>query len=188
MKKLFTFAVMATFSLHLQAAAPLFTPQQLEHVATIRDQAMQSPLAFDLLTSLTTEIGPRYPGTENDKLAVKWAQEKLTSLGFDKVWLEPAHFPDWRRYSESGSILTPSRQPIHLTALGNSISTPKEGITADVIKFETLEELTAAPAEIAKGKIVFMRGDSGYIGDYFCIACQLKFLFKNTCIGILELI
>lgn len=156
MKKLLSFAAMATFSLHLNAAAPLFTPQQLEHVATIRDNAMQSPLAFDILTSLTTEVGPRLPGTANDKLAVKWAQDKFASLGFDKVWLEPANFPEWRRYSESGSILTPSLQPLHLTALGNSISTPKDGITAQVIKFETLEELIAAPDDIAKDKIVYI--------------------------------
>ena len=155
MKKLLISIALTGLSLHASAEA-LFNPTQLKQVAEIRQQAMQSPLAYEILTSLTTEIGPRYPGTENDKLAVKWAQDKFNHLGFDKVWLEPANFPDWRRYSESGKIISPSEQPLHLTALGNSVSTPKDGITADVIIFETLEELKAAPADAAKDKIVFI--------------------------------
>ncbi|MFC3034486.1 M20/M25/M40 family metallo-hydrolase [Pseudoalteromonas fenneropenaei] len=133
-----------------------FTPAQLQTVAQLRDKALNSDLSWQLLTALTTEVGPRLPGTENDKKAVAWAQTQFQQLGFDKVWSEPATFPNWRRYHESASILTPSEQPLHLTALGNSISTPAGGISAEIVMFETLDELMAAADGSLTGKIAFI--------------------------------
>ncbi|NQY50539.1 MAG: M20/M25/M40 family metallo-hydrolase, partial [Colwellia sp.] len=78
------------------------------------------------------------------------------TMGFDKVWIEPATFPKWIRYSESAAIVSPAPQRLHITALGNSISTPKDGIQAQVIEFKTLAELENAPKNVAKGKIVFI--------------------------------
>jgi hypothetical protein len=155
MKKLIT-ALLLTSSMAANANSAEFTQKQLQQVDEVRTSALNSDLSYKLLESLTTEVGPRLPGTKNDKKAVAWAQAKFNELGFDKVWLEEATFPEWRRYSESGKILTPSEQPLHLTALGNSISTPKDGITAPVVLFETLDELKAAPANSLKGKIAYI--------------------------------
>ncbi|MCJ8294407.1 MAG: M28 family peptidase [Colwellia sp.] len=133
-----------------------FSTQQLAQVEQIKQQALQSDLAWNLVESLTTEVGPRMPGTPGDKAAVAWAVAKFKAMGFDKVWTEPATFPKWIRYSESAAIVSPSPQPLHITALGNSISTPKAGIQAQVIEFQTLAELENAPEDAAKGKIVFI--------------------------------
>ncbi|MBB1350743.1 MULTISPECIES: M20/M25/M40 family metallo-hydrolase [unclassified Pseudoalteromonas] len=155
MKKLIT-TLLLTSSMAANANNAEFTQKQLQQVNEVRTSALNSDLSYKLLESLTTEVGPRLPGTENDKKAVAWAKAKFNELGFDKVWLEEATFPEWRRYSESGKILTPSEQPLHLTALGNSISTPKDGFTAPVVLFETLDELIAAPANSLKGKIAYI--------------------------------
>ncbi|WP_405602883.1 MULTISPECIES: M20/M25/M40 family metallo-hydrolase [unclassified Pseudoalteromonas] len=155
MKKLIT-ALLLTSSLTANASNTEFTQKQLQQIDEVRTSALNSDLSYKLLESLTTEVGPRLPGTENDKKAVAWAQEKFNELGFDKVWLEEATFPEWRRFSESGKILSPSEQTLHLTALGHSVSTPKDGITAEVILFETLDELIAAPANSLKGKIAYI--------------------------------
>ena len=155
MNKIITTILLAS-SFLASAAEPEFSTEQLKQVTQVRTTALNSSLSYELLESLTTEVGPRLPGTDNDKKAVAWAKAKFNQLGFDKVWLEEATFPEWRRYSESGKILTPSEQPLHLTALGNSISTPKEGITATVVLFETLDELIAAPANSLKGKIAYI--------------------------------
>lgn len=155
MNKLIT-ALLLTSSMAANANSAEFTQKQLQQVDEVRTSALNSDLSYKLLESLTTEVGPRLPGTENDKKAVAWAKAKFNELGFDKVWLEEATFPEWRRYSESGKILTPSEQPLHLTALGNSISTPKDGITAPVVLFETLDELIAAPDNSLKGKIAYI--------------------------------
>ena len=43
------------------------------------------------------EIGPRLSGSENSMKAINWAYEKMKSLGFDKVWLQPVMVPHWER-------------------------------------------------------------------------------------------
>ncbi|WP_343818642.1 M20/M25/M40 family metallo-hydrolase [Colwellia asteriadis] len=139
-----------------QAKSDNFSTQQLTDVEQIKQQALTSDLAWDLVESLTTEVGPRMPGTPGDKAGVAWAVAKFNAMGFDKVWTEPATFPKWIRYSESAAVISPSPQKLHITALGNSISTPKEGIQAEVIEFQTLDELESAPESAAKGKIVFI--------------------------------
>ena len=126
------------------------------NVKDIKKGALESDLAWELVESLTTEVGPRMPGTPGDKAGVAWAVAKFNAMGFDKVWTEPASFPKWIRYSESAAVISPSPQKLHITALGNSISTPKSGIQAQVIEFETLAELENAPKDAAKGKIVFI--------------------------------
>ncbi|CAM4282741.1 M20/M25/M40 family metallo-hydrolase [Pseudoalteromonas byunsanensis] len=153
-KRLITLCSTFIFCVGVQAQE--FTPKQLEQVKQVRENALNSDLSWQLLESITTEVGPRLPGTENDKKAVAWAVEQFEALGFDKVWTEPATFPHWRRYHESARIITPSEQPIHLTALGNSVSTPEQGITGEVVLFETLDELIAAPQDSLKNKIAFI--------------------------------
>ncbi|KGJ93762.1 M20/M25/M40 family metallo-hydrolase [Colwellia psychrerythraea] len=151
--------IFASISLNVSqvfAQSDNFSAKQLTQVQEIKQQALNSDLAWDLVESLTTEVGPRMPGTLGDEAAVAWAIAKFKTLGFDKVWTEPATFPKWIRYSESAEIVSPAPQKLHITALGNSISTPKNGIEAQVIEFKDLAELESAPENAAKGKIVFI--------------------------------
>ncbi len=43
---------------------------------------------MEIITDLTTEIGPRLDGSEAEKRAATWAQQRMEHLGFDKVWIE----------------------------------------------------------------------------------------------------
>lgn len=124
-------------------------------VAGLQSEALATDLAWDLLASLTSEVGPRMAGSEADARAVTWAVEKMHSLGFDRVWTEPVSFPRWRRNHESAQVLSPSRQGLVVTALGGSPSTngPVEG---EVVRFETVQDLEAASEEDVRGKIVFL--------------------------------
>jgi len=153
---MFLFTTLSLSVTHVEANSDNFSKEQLNEVEQIKQQALKSDLAWSLVESLTTEVGPRMPGTPGDKAGVEWAVKKLNSLGFDKVWTEPATFPKWIRYSESASVISPSPQKLHITALGNSISTPKDGIQAEVIGFETFDELKNAPESEINGKIVFI--------------------------------
>ncbi|MDZ4046891.1 MAG: peptidase M28 family protein, partial [Pseudoxanthomonas sp.] len=54
----------------------------------LRDRALQGSLAWAVVESLTTEVGPRLAGTEADARAVRWAEAKFKAMGFDKVYLE----------------------------------------------------------------------------------------------------
>ena len=139
-----------------------------ETVAGLQAQAMEDELAWSLLASLTTDVGPRMAGTPGDALAVAWAQERMRELGFDRVWVEPVEFPLWQRRSEAAAIVSPRRQAMAVTALGGSPPTPGP-VRAEVAHFPDLAALEAAdPGQVA-GKIAFvsarmerMRSGRGY--------------------------
>ncbi len=122
----------------------------------IRQHGLSSPLAYELVESLTTEIGPRLGGSENDARARQWAIEKLKNLGFDRVHTEPVTFPRWRRGTESATVMAPYRHTLAVTALGGSGSTPAGGVTAEIVAFDSLQALEQASEKDIQGKIVFI--------------------------------
>jgi acetylornithine deacetylase/succinyl-diaminopimelate desuccinylase-like protein len=123
---------------------------------TLREKALSSPLAYSIVESLTVEVGPRIAGSEGDKRAVKWAQEKLTSLGFDKVYTQPVRVRNWSRGRAEAKVVKPFSQKLIITALGGSIATPEGGLQAPVVMFASLQELQTASKSQVKGKIVFV--------------------------------
>lgn len=113
-------------------------------------------LAYTLTESLTVEVGARLAGSEADARAVAWAEKKFKQLGYDKVWSEPFKMQYWERGNASLRVEAPFHQSLVLTALGGSVGTPFDGISTQVIEFESLEQLQqAAPASV-KDKIVFI--------------------------------
>jgi hypothetical protein len=124
--------------------------------AQLRDAALHDDTAFQFVEGLTTEVGERLAGGDNDLKAREWVIAKFKALGFDKVWTEPVTYPKWVRRSERGEILGPFAQPVALTALGNSSATPAGGLTAEVVGFDTFDALKAADPATVRGKIVFV--------------------------------
>ena len=138
----------------------------LAHAAQLREQALQDGTAWQVVESLTTEIGPRLAGSEADARAVRWAEAKFKALGYDKVWLQPVSFPKWVRRSERADVVGANAQPLTLTALGGS---PGGTVEAEVVRFADLAALEAVPAGSLAGKIAFVdyrmeraRDGSGY--------------------------
>lgn len=146
---------MISACLILSACDPSNNSEPTSVAQQLANKALESNRAWEILESLTTEVGPRLAGTEADKRAVEWAQTMLMESGFDKVWLEPVAFPVWRRYTEYARVISPYPQELKITALGYSGSTDGEMI-GDIVKFETLDELNAASREQVLGKIVFI--------------------------------
>jgi hypothetical protein len=108
------FLATSLFAASALQAAPRATtiPQKaIDNATQLREQALASNLGFEVTESLTTEVGPRLAGSEADARAVKWAQAKFKSLGYDRVWLEEVQFPKWERRSEHGAVLGASSQP-----------------------------------------------------------------------------
>lgn len=128
----------------------------LERAIALRDIAVKDTLAYEIVSELTTEIGPRLAGSANDARAVAWAQAKFKALGYDKVWTEPVTYPKWVRRSEAAELITPSPQKLAVTALGSSPGTPKDGLVAEIVGFDSLDALKAAAPEQVRGKIVYV--------------------------------
>ena len=132
----------------------------------MRERALADDTAWDVVESLTTEVGPRLAGSAADARAVQWAEAKFKQLGYDKVWLEPVSFPKWERRSEHAAVVGAHAQPLAITALGGSAGGTVE---AEVVRFADLAALQAAPAGSLAGKIAFVdyrmerkRDGSGY--------------------------
>ena len=122
----------------------------------LRDKALTDDTGYKIVTSLTTEVGPRIAGGVNDARGRAWAIAKFKELGYDKVYTEAVTYPLWQRRSEHGAIVAPFAQPLALTALGFSAGTPQDGLTAEVVKFDSLDALKAADPSSVEGKIVYI--------------------------------
>jgi len=133
------------------------THTELERTATeLRDRGLEDGLAYELLRSLTTEVGHRLAGSPGDRAAVAWAKREMERLGFDSVRTESVTVPHWVRGHTAGEILAPYPQEMVLIALGGSVGTPEGGLTAEVIRVPDLEALDQLPDQRVRGKIVFI--------------------------------
>lgn len=130
--------------------------QALEQASALRDAAAKDALAYEIVSELTTEIGPRLAGSANDARALAWVQAKFKALGYDKVWTEPVKYPKWVRRSETAELVAPWPQKLAVTALGGSPGTPKGGLVAKVVGFDSLDALKTATSEQVRDKIVYV--------------------------------
>ncbi len=123
----------------------------------IAQTALGQNAAIGMLKDLT-DIGPRFSGTPEYDDAVAWGEKKMKELGFDRVWTEAVTVPRWVRGTKEEAFIFPSTQqeqiPISILALGRSIGTPPEGISAGIVEVTSFEQLRAM-GEAARGKIVF---------------------------------
>lgn len=143
-------------ALFLTCVLPSISSASNDDVSELSAQASQSNLAYEIVRSLTVEVGPRIPGSEGDKRAVAWAEELFNELGFDKVYKEPVRVRNWSRGLAEAQVISPFPQKLVVTALGGSVATPEGGLTEEVVMFDSLETLEAASKEQVSGKIVFI--------------------------------
>lgn len=156
-RKAITTAVSAAlFSVTALAQQPPLSEEAIKTATMLRDEALKSDAAYDILESLTTEVGPRLAGSPKEQEAIDWAIAKFNALGFDKVYTETVQVPKWERISEAASVVAPFAQPLHITALGKSAPTPEGGVTAEIAHFATFEDLQKAERSEVEGKIVFI--------------------------------
>ena len=141
----------------LAAVACLTVPAcagDLRTAAALRDRALADSTAWNVLESLTTEIGPRPAGSSAAQRARDWALAKLRALGFANVHAEPFAKPSWARGAESAEVVAPFPQKLAVIGLGGSVPTPPQGIEADIVVLKTYADVLAAPLGAFKGKIV----------------------------------
>lgn len=150
---------MPALAVRAQFRAP--PPPPLPDAATyaaIRDKALASGWAYDRLSDLTDLIGPRLSGSPQAQAAVEQIAAVMRGDGL-KVSLEPMQAPHWVRGEERAELVEYAQRPkgitqaLKLTALGGSVATPAQGVTAEVLVVRSFAELNAR-AKQAKGRIV----------------------------------
>jgi len=127
-------------------------------IKKIYDEALTRGESYDMLRELTTKAPARLSGSPNAAAAVEWSRDAMEQFGFDSVWLQPVMVPHWiRGNKEVAKAITKKQGAIDLTvlALGGSIGTGAQGISAQVVEVKDFEELKNLGEKGVKGKIVF---------------------------------
>jgi len=123
---------------------------------SLLEAASSDVIAYDITESLTTEVGARQAGTEAEARGRAWALKRLNAEGFSDVRIEEFQMPTWVRGEETASVISPFPQDLAITALGNSAATGEAGLEGEIIYFDTLNALRAAPDGSLNGKIAFV--------------------------------
>ncbi|HEX5600966.1 MAG TPA: M28 family metallopeptidase [Pyrinomonadaceae bacterium] len=121
--------------------------------ARIIGAALTSDRAYSRLAHLTDHIGNRLSGSQNLERAIEWAISEMKRDGLDNVRGEKVMVPHWVRGEESLEMLAPVPRKLQMLGLGNSVGTPAEGITAEVVVVRSFEELDRLGEQV-RGKIV----------------------------------
>jgi Zn-dependent M28 family amino/carboxypeptidase len=165
---LFLAAPLAALALAESSADPLPLETRTA-VAALAAKGAGPTRATEWVRRLTDEVGPRLAGSPGDRAALAWGQALLRELGFANVRAEEVPVTAWARGVETAAVVSPYPQKLVVTALGGSVGTPTEGLTAPVVEMKTLELLEAAlkaDPDAVRGKIVFfsrrtVKGEKG---------------------------
>ena len=123
----------------------------------IYKSALTNSKCYSWLDDLSNKIGARLSGSAGAQKGVEYTKAQLETLGLDKVYLQEVMVPKWvRGEKEVAYILdNKTKTTIPVCALGGSIATPKNGITAEVIEVHSIKEIVTLGVDKIKGKIVF---------------------------------
>jgi len=126
-------------------------------IKEIHDHTLTQAHAYDWLTHLSEKIGGRLAGSAGADEAVKYTEGVMQGMKLDDVSLQPCTVKEWHRNGEAVVDIVGDGDPIALTALalGNSVGTAAEGLTAEVIEVTSLDEVHELGREGVEGKIVF---------------------------------
>lgn len=184
-----TFLFLFSIPVFAQQATPtplLYSEKTLEEMRRIQAFTIQNDYALKQTAYLSNNIGPRLTGSPQAARAVEYVAEQMRKLGLD-VQLQELKVPHWVRGEERGELVEfegmakNSTQKIVLTALGGSVATPADGLTAEIVVVESFEELEKLPREKVAGKIVLFNykfdremASVGFGGNAYGLASQYR--------------
>lgn len=126
-----------------------------QYADTIVKMAHSTEIGWDRLSSICTQFPHRLSGSVALEETIDWVVAEMKKDGFDSVTTEEVSVPHWERGTERLTILAEKPRELAVLALGGSVSTPPEGIEAEVLVVTSYEDLKSKAA-LAKGKIVII--------------------------------
>ncbi|XP_045492536.1 carboxypeptidase Q-like isoform X2 [Colias croceus] len=109
---------------------------------------------YQKYTEFIDKFGARPSGTDVLEQSIDYMVNLTIGAGIKDVTTEELEVPHWVRGFESVQMLEPRIKKIAVLGLGPSVSTPSEGITADLIVVSSFNDLDKLSEEDVKGKIV----------------------------------
>src|SRR5881275_2436555 len=141
------------------ATPVVFSPQTLAELKRLQQGALDSDYAYKQVAHLANNIGPRLSGSAQAAKSVEYVANELKAIGCE-AQLEKVMVPHWVRGEETAALVQfpgqaeKTTQKILLCALGGSVATPTDGITAEVVAVKNFDELKALPRDKVADKIV----------------------------------
>ncbi len=143
------------------SAAPPQTPaadSTKSALVQIAGNATMDSRAFQYLTQLSDNIGPRVTGTAEAQKAIDWSLDQMKSIGLQNVRAEKwSLWKGWMRGSARADMLAPLHRPLAISAMGWTGSTAAGGVDADVAVANLFDlENEMKNASRFRGKIVYI--------------------------------
>lgn len=109
---------------------------------------------YNQLANFVDKFGARPSGSEALEQSIDYMINLSLSENIDDIITEHVQVPRWERVGEKITMIKPRLKDIAVLGLGGSVSTPPEGVIAEVIVFDSFTSFESAPVEKVSGKIV----------------------------------
>lgn len=122
------------------------------------DEALQDQSAYKNLEFLCKKCSGRITGSPQAAAAVEFTYQILKNMDLDSVFKQPVQVPRWvRGDQEIASIISQNfgSKEVPVTAIGMSVGTGNQGLSAGVIEVDSFEQLKEMGREKIEGQIVF---------------------------------
>ena len=128
------------------------TPETSAELRNLIGDTILNGQAYEYDRQLADTIGPRLTGSANYMHAAEWAQDKFKALGLANVHTEDWTIPaTWEpEVAAIGHITSPVNHVLHIYSIGWSPSTPKQGISGQVVY---VPSIVAAELDKQKDKL-----------------------------------
>jgi len=156
MQKLSILFLIISITFSCQTTEP-YDQETADVINTFYGDALGDRESYELLRSLSKDVGQRLSGSEGAKKAVLWSKEVMENYGFDSVFLQEVMVPHWERGDYEECYYYENGEKINLSILGagGTVSTPIEGVTAEVVEVKSLDEVDMLGRDGVEGKIIF---------------------------------
>ncbi|MFP4691216.1 MAG: M20/M25/M40 family metallo-hydrolase [Bacteroidales bacterium] len=144
-------------ALLMMAPVSLLQAQQ-QTVDAIFSNAMRSDVAYENLRVLCETTAGRISGTPEAAAAVEYTRQIMLEMDLDSVYLQEVMVPNWNRGEPEVGRIVSSRfgsSELTVVALGRSVGTGPDGLSAQVVEVHDLDELEELGRDALEGKIVF---------------------------------
>ncbi len=164
----------------------LYSAETLNNMKLLQETALKTDWGYWQTAYLSNNIGARLSGSAQAARAVEYVADEMRKLGL-AVRLQKIMVPHWVRGEENAHLTEfpgmalGTTQKVVVTALGGSIATAPDGLTAEVIVVNNFDELNALGRGRVEGKIVLFNfkydrqmAASGYGLEAYAEAVQYR--------------
>lgn len=136
----------------------MYAQEDEDQIKSFFNEALSDQTAYENLRYLCKNFKGRITGSEKAEEAVEYTFELLNNMELDLVWKQEMQVSRWVRGAAEKALIESEKfgsQPVPVSALGMSIGTGVEGLSAKVIEVNDFKQLAELGIEKISGKIVF---------------------------------